>query len=202
MFIDRLRIKDLYPSDAPTLYAYRSDATVARFQSWVPGSVEEARAFISRNAATPFDQHDSWYQFAIRLAATDELIGDLGVHFVGDDGQQVEIGVTIAPPHQRQGNGTLAVVAILELLFMERKKHRAFASVDPRNAASLALLTRVGMRQEAHFHKSLFFKGEWVDDVVFGLLRSEWTSCPIRRILQPHSESRSCPDSKKPLVPP
>jgi RimJ/RimL family protein N-acetyltransferase len=30
------------------------------------------------------------------------------------------------------------------------------------------------MRQEAHFRKSLWFKGEWVDDVVFAVLASEW----------------------------
>lgn len=54
------------------------------------------------------------------------------------------------------------------------QKHRVFASVDPRNTRSLALLERVGMRQEAHFRESLWFKGEWVDDVVFAILAAEW----------------------------
>jgi RimJ/RimL family protein N-acetyltransferase len=163
---DRLRINDLTPGDA--------DAEVARFQSWLPDSVDDARAFIVRNASTPFDQNDSWYQLAVRSAATDELVGDLGVHFLADDGHQVEIGFTIAPAHQRQGLGTLAVVALLDYLFTVLNKHRVFASVDPRNEASMALLRSVGMRQEAHFRQSLFWKGEWVDDVVLGLLRSEW----------------------------
>jgi RimJ/RimL family protein N-acetyltransferase len=48
--------------------------------------------------------------------------------------------------------------------------------VDPRNEPSVALLKRVGMRQEAHFRESLWFKGEWVDDMVFGILGSEWKS--------------------------
>jgi RimJ/RimL family protein N-acetyltransferase len=171
---DRLRINDLTPGDAPALFNYRSDAEVARFQSWLPDSVDDARAFIVRNASTPFDQNDSWYQLAVRSAATDELLGDLGVHFLADDGHQVEIGFTIAPAHQRQGFGTLAVVALLDYLFTVLNKHRVFASVDPRNEASMALLRSVGMRQEAHFRQSLFWKGEWVDDVVLGLLRSEW----------------------------
>ena len=51
-------------------------------------------------------------------------------------------------------------------------KHRVFASADPRNARSLALLERVGMRREAHFRESLWFKGEWVDDVVYAILES------------------------------
>jgi RimJ/RimL family protein N-acetyltransferase len=30
------------------------------------------------------------------------------------------------------------------------------------------------MRKEAHFVKSLWFRGEWVDDVVFAMLAEEW----------------------------
>ena len=102
---DRLRINDLNPSDALALFNYRSDARVARFQSWLPESVDDARAFIVRNASTPFDQNDSWYQLAVRSADADQLLGDLGVHFVAGDGHQVEIGFTSAPAHQRQGFG-------------------------------------------------------------------------------------------------
>jgi RimJ/RimL family protein N-acetyltransferase len=48
--------------------------------------------------------------------------------------------------------------------------------VDPRNGPSTALLRRVGIRQEAHFHESLWFNEEWADDLVFAILRSEWNS--------------------------
>lgn len=168
-----LRINHLDPFDAPALFDYRSNPEVSRYQSWMPGSVDDVHAFIVRNASTPFDREDSWKQLAIRWAATDELIGDLGVHFL-PEGHQVEIGVTIAPPHQRRGYGTRAVTVLLDHLFTVLNKHRVYASVDPRNYPSLALLARVGMRQEAHFRQSLFWKGQWVDDAVFAILRSEW----------------------------
>ena len=35
-------------------------------------------------------------------------------------------------------------------------------------------MKRLGMRQEAHFKESLWFKGEWADDVVFAILAREW----------------------------
>ncbi|HTV41659.1 MAG TPA: GNAT family protein [Candidatus Sulfotelmatobacter sp.] len=176
---DRLRINDLTPADAPALFSYHSDSEVARFQSWLPDSVSDALAFIVRNASTPFNQRDSWYQLAVRSAATDALLGDVGLYFPAHDDHQVEIGFTIAPAHQRQGVGTSAVVALLDYVFTVLNKHRVFASVDPRNEASIALLRSIGMRQEAHFRQSLFWKGEWVDDMVFGLLRSEWKSQSI-----------------------
>jgi RimJ/RimL family protein N-acetyltransferase len=31
------------------------------------------------------------------------------------------------------------------------------------------------MRKEAHFVKSLWFRGEWVDDVIYALLAEEWS---------------------------
>ena len=170
----RLRIDDLRPEDAGVLFGYRSDGDVARYQGWRPTTVDEARDFIERNARTIFNSGDSWYQLAMRIADSDELIGDLGVHFVGENGHQVEIGGTVAPGHQQRGLGTEGVRALLDLLFVELGKHRVYASVDPRNTASIALLERVGFRREAHFRQSLLFKGEWVDDVVYAMLGSEW----------------------------
>ena len=35
-------------------------------------------------------------------------------------------------------------------------------------------MQRVGMPKEAHFVKSLWFKGEWVDDMIFAMLASNW----------------------------
>ena len=197
-----LRINDLTPGDAPTLFSYRSDAEVARFQSWLPGSITDARDFIVRNISNPFDQNDSWYQLAVRSADTGKLLGDLGVHFLAGDRHQVEIGFTIAPEHQRQGLGTLAVAGLINYLFIMLKKHRVFASIDPRNEASLALVRRVGMRQEAHFRQSLFWKGEWVDDVVFGLLHSEWKNCPLPCSLEPQPNTHEFPSSKGPVKQP
>ncbi len=174
LLTDRLRINDLCPADASALHAYRSHEDVARFQGWIPASVDDALAFITRNAGSPFNQHDSWYQLAIRSRDTDELIGDLGVHFVSDDGHQVELGVSISPAHQRRGLASEAILAMLGYLFTTLNKHRVYASIDPRNQASIALLNKIGMRQEAYFRQSLFWKGEWVDDIVYAMLRSEW----------------------------
>ncbi len=64
----------------------------------------------------------------------------------------------------------------LGYLFGPTGQHRVFGSVDPRNTASVRLLESVGMRREAHFRESLWHKGEWVDDVIFAMLQTEWGS--------------------------
>lgn len=172
----RLKLTPLVASDAPAMFKYRSDPEVCRYQTFEPGSPGEVEEFIGSLQSNPFDTAGTWFQFAVRLQESGQLIGDFGTHFSADDPRQVEIGFTVSPEHQGQGYGTEAVVGVLDYLFGTLQKHRVYASVDPRNEPSVALLKRIGMRQEAHFLKSLWFKGEWADDMVFGILESEWKS--------------------------
>jgi RimJ/RimL family protein N-acetyltransferase len=168
-----LALTPLSPADAPRLAEYRAIPRVARYQGWAPGCVDDALRFIA-SLAPRLDEPGTWFQFGIRLAESGVLVGDLGVHFPADLPGQAELGFTLAPEHQHRGYATEAVQAILAHLFGPLAKHRVFGSVDPRNAASIAVLQRVGMRQEAHFRQALFLKGEWVDDLVFAILQSEW----------------------------
>lgn len=169
-----LRLDGLREGDAKAFFAYRSLAEVVRFQSFEPVVVGDAVEFIQRCSAVEFGVADTWAQWAVRLKESGELVGDVGVHFLEEGARQVEIGFTVAPDHQGQGLGSEAVLGVLGYLFEDLEKHRIVATVDPRNLASMALLKRVGMRQEAHFVESLRFKGEWVDDVVWGILKSDW----------------------------
>lgn len=179
----RLRVDRLATTDADNLYGYRSMPEVSRFQSWAPDSVENAEEFIAGAAAVSFDQPNSWFQLALRERKSEVLIGDVGLHFIDDDGFQVEIGITVSPMRQNQGVASEALEAILDYLFFNLKKHRVIASIDPGNQASVHLFQKIGFRKEGHFRQSLFLNGKWVDDVIFGILRSEWAT--IRRSGEP-----------------
>jgi RimJ/RimL family protein N-acetyltransferase len=172
---ERLVLRSLRASDAERVHAYRANPEVARFQSWDTQSLDEVREFIASQSAL-CSAEPGWYQLAIAERSTDRVIGDLGVHILESDPRQVELGFTLAPDAQGQGYATEAVRGILGHLFVALGKHRVIASTDPRNERSIALLRRVGFRLEAHHRDSLWFKGAWVDDLIFALLRSEWPS--------------------------
>jgi len=176
----RLRLDALRPTDAEALFGYRADPGVSRFQSWRPASVAEAADFIKRQAGASMDTPDSWFQRAIRLRKSGELIGDLGIHLPPDAEGSIEFGVSIVPAHQGNGYACEAVRAVFGLVFGLLGRHRIQASVDPRNIASMAMLRALGMRQEAHHRESLWLQGEWVDDVIFAMLDHEWQA------IQPH----------------
>lgn len=170
----RLRLDALHEDDAEALFAYRAEPAVARYQGWRPASQAEALDFIRAQQRVSTAQRDCWIQRAIRLHADGCLIGDLGLHLPADADGSCEFGITIAPPHQGQGYAREALRAVLDVVFREYGMHRVYASIDPRNLASAALLRALGMRQEAHFRESLKLHGEWVDDVIYALLAREW----------------------------
>ena len=111
---------------------------------------------------------------AVCKKETDKMIGDIGLHFFEENLMEAEIGYTISPDFQGKGYGLEAVREILNYLFGKLCKHRVFASVDPDNNPSIALLEKIGMRKEAHFRKNLFIDGNWIDEFIYALLDDEW----------------------------
>lgn len=170
----RLILSRLVMNDAPDVFAYRRLEEVRRYQGWEPDRVEEVESFIRDQMRLTPNTPDTWFQLSIRLRDEHPLIGDVGLHFPNDRNHEAEVGITVAPDHQRLGYATEALRAALDYLFENLGKHRVFASVDPRNHASMQLMDRMGFRKEAHFRESLWFKGAWADDVIFAMLDREW----------------------------
>ena len=172
LWTDRLELRRFRPADAAAFAAYRSDPDVARHQSWeVPVSTEAAAALIEQFAADD-PRAPGWFQYAISLRSDDALIGDVGVN-LDDNRMQAEIGFTLAAAYQGRGYALEAVRRVLDHLFTERGLHRVSAECDARNVRSARLLERAGFRREgcriAHTH----LKGEWTDDLLFGLLATD-----------------------------
>lgn len=171
---ERLLIRDIILDDKHAIFNYRSDAEANKFQSWIPETLKDVEQFIERNNKE-FNQPESWYQFLITEKDTKAVIGDIGIHFFGSENLQVELGITLNKDFQGRGYASEALKGVINFLFSDLKKHRIMASIDPENIDSLKLMERIGFRKEGHFVKSLFWKNNWTDDVIYALLREEWS---------------------------
>lgn len=169
---ERLLLRKLSYLDAEALFSYRSKDEVMRYQGFHPKTIQEVERFLMELPEMP-NLADTCFQLGIVLKKEKRLIGDIGLHFL-PDGEQVEIGYTVDPDYQGYGYATEAVLEILKYLFEELNKHRVLASVDPMNEKSIRLLERLGFRKEAHFKKGLCWEGQWVDDVIYAMLKEEW----------------------------
>ena len=170
---DRLTLRRFQESDAETLSAYCSDPEVARYQAWEPPlTVAQARLSV-RSLSGRDPEQPGWFQYAIERTAEADHIGDVGVD-LHHNRMQAQIGFTLAAGHHRQGYGSEAVRAVLDHLFAERGLHRVSADCDLRNTASARLLERVGFTREGLRRQHVHSKGEWTDEVLWGLLAADW----------------------------
>jgi len=170
----RLLVRRFQDGDLATFVQYRNDPEVARYQGW--DSIPEARAaaIIQEQQEIEPGVPGQWFQFAIELKETHQLVGDCGLSVLVQDARQAQLGITLARAHQGQGLATEAVNAVLDYAFINLDLHRVIATVDVENVRSAALMERVGLRREGHFIKNAWFKGHWSDEYLYAVLQAEW----------------------------
>lgn len=160
-------------ADKKGVFAYRRDKQTNKFQGWIPETIADVGQFIG-NLAPKVNVPDTWYQLVVADKKTQIIMGDIGLHFIGSENKQVEIGFTFSKQFQGQGFATKSVSRVINYLFNDLHKHRIVASIDPKNAGAIRLVERIGFRKEAHFIKSLWINGQWVDDLVYALIEKDW----------------------------
>ena len=171
----RLLIRPISLDDMELIFEYRRDKETNKYQGWIPETLDDVEVFIEK-VSKKIDEPETWFQFVIIEKESQKLIGDLGVHFIGSENKQTEIGCTLDKHFQNKGYATEALNALIDYLFNTLNKHRIIASIDPGNKGSIRLVERIGFRKEAHFVESLFVNGDWVDDLIYAILGKEWNA--------------------------
>lgn len=168
----RLVLRRFRPDDAPVLAAYRSDPATARYQGWTPPVSADEAAELVRNFGAGDPRQPGWFQYAVESKADGGLVGDVGV-CLHENLMQADLGFTLAPERQGHGFASEAVREVLRDGFAHGLR-RVSAECDERNTASARLLRRVGFDQEGRRPAFSWIKGEWTDDLLFGLLAEKF----------------------------
>jgi RimJ/RimL family protein N-acetyltransferase len=86
----RLELRRLDLSDSEVFFEYRSLPEVYKFQSFKPNGIKEAQTFIRGISEYP-DIPNTWFQLAVCLKNNGKLIGDIGIHFMEDNSNEIQI---------------------------------------------------------------------------------------------------------------
>lgn len=170
----RLVLRRFADGDVARFAAYRNDPDVARYQSWSGCTVEEAAALIEHHKTQEPGVPGEWLQVAIAPRGSNILVGDCGLKVHAIDPRQATIGITLSREGQGQGYATEAMSTLFDEMFRGVGLHRIIADTDPLNTPSWRMMERLGMRREAHFRQSLWFKGRWADEFNYAVLKEEW----------------------------
>lgn len=170
---ERIYFRPVEEADLPQLQAWINDPEVrGRLLQFRPLDMEAERAWWKSHdrSQTPGSLH-----FAICLVEDDVLIGTTG--FVNIDWLHrcAETGTLLGEAaHRGQGYGTEAKQLLVAYAFDTLNLHRLQSRVFADNAPSLRHLLRCGYVEEGRRREALFRDGRRHDEIVLGLLASEW----------------------------
>lgn len=174
----RLRLRVMQPHDLDALVEYRNDPGTAQFQFWdLPYTRATADAELGGQVGHDDIAPAGWTQVAVELldpppTERPVLVGDLAVG-LEHDGAIATIGYTLAPAWRGRGLAREAVGALVDALFAHTSVHRVVATLDPLNTPSERLLVDLGFHREGIARQAFLLRGEWVDDLVYSLLRAD-----------------------------
>jgi RimJ/RimL family protein N-acetyltransferase len=173
---ERLQLRAFGPADLDSLVAIQGDPEAVRYVPYGPRDRSDLAPVLERKiTGTTLRDSDDRLELAVVRRDTGELIGDVLLAVRGEPEHGVlEVGYIFAATHGGHGFATEAVRALLDLAFGELGARRVIARVDTRNTASLKLLDRIGLRQEALLVENEYFKGELSSEADFAILAREW----------------------------
>jgi len=151
----RLLLRPARPDDASPLHTIFRNPETMRYWSRPPhADLAETEEWL---LATLAIAHHEGEDFIVELDGT--IIGKAGLY------RFPEIGFIFAPEFWGQGFAREALTAVIARAFTVHGLARIIADVDPRNAASLALLGWLGFRQTGRRERSWLIGGEWCDSI-------------------------------------
>ncbi|WP_375436773.1 GNAT family N-acetyltransferase [uncultured Hymenobacter sp.] len=166
----RLVLRQLQQTDASALLQQRSDERIIRYLDREPdSSLDQTTALIERIEQNAVDNLGVTWGI-VRPAASHDLLGTIGLWRIIAEHHRAEIGYGLHPDYWQQGIMSEALEAVLDFGFRQLKLHSVEANVNPNNTASRRLLEKHGFVQEAHFRQNYFFRGQFLDSVIYSVL--------------------------------
>ena len=142
----RLRLRPFTPADHDRIHAVYSDPEVMRFVGHgAHGTLAE-----TANALRIYGEvlARRGYSFlAVTERESGALIGDGGLHPLGGQGPDVELGYTLARSAWGRGYATELGRALIEHAFAVLRAPRVVAQVEPANLGSRRVLEKLGMTE-------------------------------------------------------
>lgn len=163
----RLTLRPARQDDLAPMHRVFTQPQAMRYWARPPhDSLDQTEAYLSRMILAANGARD----FIVERDG--EVIGKAGMWRVA------EVGFILHPDHWGQGLAREALEAVIDHIFAATDLTDLTAEVDPRNAASLGLLGRLGFVETGRAEKTLLWGDEWCDSVYLALARADWVKPP------------------------
>jgi RimJ/RimL family protein N-acetyltransferase len=113
--------------------------------------------------------------FAVTELATGKLAGEALLWGIDLHNRSAHVGLALRPAFRGRGLGGDTVLVLCRYGFAIRGLHRLQLETLADNRAMLAAAVRAGFTREGVARGSSWVNGQWMDDVIFGLLDTEFS---------------------------
>lgn len=170
---ERLVLREIQETDLDQTYEIFSSIEVAQFSSHSP---VESKDTIANGIKRWKQEYNDKTQVRWGIARRDDnvIIGTCCLGDFDEDAKRCEIGYHLAYKEWNKGFMTEALKAMICYAFEESDTHRIEAFVTPGNDASKTVLKKLGFVEEGLLRERDFFKGQYQDGIVFGMLRRDF----------------------------
>jgi RimJ/RimL family protein N-acetyltransferase len=170
----RLHLREFKTSDWQEILAYQSDPHYQRFYALTERTPQQAQEFVRTFIDQQQEQPRQKYQLAITLKTSSSLIGTCGIRMDQSRTHQADLGYELSPKYWGKGYATESAQAMLHFGFTTLHLHRIWSWCISENRASTRVLERLGMQLEGRLRENEWFKNQWWDTLIYGILESEW----------------------------
>jgi RimJ/RimL family protein N-acetyltransferase len=163
-------LRELRPSDAPSLFALLTTQEVARFISPPPNTIEGFERFI----AWTLRQRAAGEFVCFAVTINDTAIGILQLRQLEPGFTTAEWGFAIGAEFWGSGIFKESASLFLKFAFDTIGAHRLEARASVKNGRGNAALRKMGAVQEGVLRRSFLRNGEWHDQVLWAILEDDW----------------------------
>lgn len=170
-----ITLRELRPDDAADAFAIVGDDRVTRSLSFDSRDQAQTTAMIDGAVRRARDEPRTEYYLAVALPddADQRMIGFARLGLTGH--QAAKLGYAIHADHWGHGYAADAARTIISFGFHTLGLHRITAAIGPDNAASIAVVKRLGMTYEGRLRDHVHTNGAWRDSLLYSVLAAEWT---------------------------
>jgi RimJ/RimL family protein N-acetyltransferase len=165
-----VQLRGMLPEDIPTLFGLAAelddweDRTPAPPEPLARETFEER---ISKNRNDP-----GHVDFVI--TADERIVGRCSLMHEDTLARHAEVGIGLVADVRGMGYGTDALRVLAEFAFTRRNLRRLHLSVLASNTRAIASYRKVGFVEEGRRREHCWVRGAYDDEILMGLLRSEW----------------------------
>ena len=176
----KILLRKLNLSDADSITKHINDKSVARWTLSVPYPYRKEYAVDFIRSRKTGLKNKTNYTFGIAEVADNSIIGCIDLDDIDWEDKKAEIGYWISGKFRRRGYMTEAVNLVLDFGFKKLGLHKIYARVFKSNYASMKVLERNRFKFEGTLRHEAYKNGRWIDELYYGLLKSEFRKLPKR----------------------